>query len=73
MKAYRHVEFLRHDPNIFSRPQDQQAVENVIYIIGDNSIFKVSVLFSERIAEDLNVPLIGCACHIFNLEMQTFC
>ena len=68
MKAYRHVEFLRHDPNIFSRP-----VENVIYIIGDNSIFKVSVLFSERIAEDLNVPLIGCACHIFNLEMQTFC
>ena len=62
MNAYSHVEFLRYALNIYSR-----TVENVIYIIGDNCAL------NKRIADDLNVPLIGSASHRFNLEMQKFC
>ena len=61
MNAYNQVEFLRYALIIYSR-----TVESVIYIIGDNCAF------DQRIADDFNVPLIGCASHRFNLEMQKF-
>jgi len=59
--AAAHKELLETTLNVYGK-----SLSNVICLVGDNCAT------NQRLAKECNLPLVGCAAHRFNLEVQKY-